>query len=248
MKRMSSNGRPFACLGIIDLPTMARIKTLIVEDQVLFREFLVSVLQRKEDLLPIDTANNGRAALEKFRLLRPKVIILDILIPELSGIRVAQQIRRKDPDVRIVALSSERDLKTLYQIHQLRLQGFIDKNETSAETLSHALDQILQGKRYFSNSYLDAMQRLRSDPDGFYKILSSREQEFISLAGAGLSDAQLAEKLGIRISSVGSHRQKIFKKLNLHSSTELIRYAQAMGFYKQAFRELQIEDAYHLDE
>ena len=227
------------------LTTRAAMKTLIVEDQALFRDFLVAVLQRNEALLPLGIAGDGRTALETFRAHLPRLVLLDILIPEQSGILVARKMLQEAPTTRIIALSAERDPKTLYQIHQLRLSGFIDKNQTNTETLNQAIDTVLRGGRFFSESYRTAINTLRSSPDAFHKILTRREQEFLTLIGSGLSDEEISEKLNIRLASVPSHRQKIYKKLGLHNNTELIRYAQENGFWKPAFKDLNLENSYH---
>lgn len=221
------------------------MKTLVVEDQALFRDFLVAVLQRNDALLPLGTAEDGRTALEQFRTHHPRLVLLDILIPEQSGIIVARTILKEAPLTRIIALSAERDPKTLYQIHQLGLAGFIDKNETTTETLNEAITAVLNGGRFFSESYRNAVRALRTSPDAFHKILSKREQEFLTLIGSGLLDEEISQKLNISLASVPSYRQKLYKKLGVHSNTELIRYAQETGFWKPAFKDLNLEDSYH---
>ncbi|MEY3001514.1 MAG: hypothetical protein RL648_1728 [Verrucomicrobiota bacterium] len=221
------------------------MKTLIVEDQVLFRDFLVAVLQRNDALLPLGTAGDGRVALDLFRAHHPRLVLLDILIPEQSGILVARHILKEAPATRVIALSSERDPKTLYQIHQLGLAGFIDKNETDAPTLTQAISTVLSGGQFFSESYRATVRAIRTDPDAFHKILSPREQEFLTLVGSGLPDEEIGRKLGISLSSVPTYRQNLYKKLGLHSNTELIRYAQEKGFWKQAFKDLGLENSYH---
>lgn len=221
------------------------MKTLIVEDQALFRDFLVAVLQRNEALLPLGIAGDGLTALEVFRAHHPRLVLLDILIPEQSGILVARRMLQEAPITRIIALSAERDPKTLYQIHQLGLSGFIDKNQTDTKTLSQAIDTVLSGGRFFSESYRTTVRDLRTNPDAFHKILSKREQEFLTLVGSGLSDEEISDKLDISLASVPSYRQNLYKKLGLHSNTELIRYAQETGFWKPAFKDLNLENSYH---
>jgi two-component system nitrate/nitrite response regulator NarL len=224
------------------------MKTLIVEDQALFRDFLVAVLERNDQLLPIGTAADGEEALEVFKRHQPRLVLLDILIPEHSGIIVAKKILSMAPLTRIIAISAEKDPKTLHQVQRLRLSGFIDKNATNAVQLNEAIQQVLKGGTFFSESFLATLKKLRADPNAFHKILSKREQEFLTLVGAGLGDEEIAEALGIREASVPSHRQNLFRKLGLHSNTELVRYAHETGFWKPEFNDLNLRNSYHWHE
>ena len=150
------------------------MKVVVVEDQALFREFLVNLLRDKLSHDVVGFAADGPEALRVVRETDPDLVILDILIPKLSGIHVARCLIDERPGLRILALSSETDLKTVHQVHQLRLSGFIDKNEASVEVLRHAIDLISQRKRYVSANLTLTIERLKSDPKAFQKILTRR--------------------------------------------------------------------------
>lgn len=224
------------------------MKVVVVEDQILFREFLVGLLRERLAMEVVGIAENGHEALEVIRSTQPDLVILDILIPKLSGILVARTILEERPITRILAVSSEMDIKTIHQVHQLNLSGFIDKNEASVEVLVEAIESVRQRKRYFSESLKITVRKLKADPLAFQKILTRREQEVLTLIGGGLSDAEISPRVGLSTTSVQSHRRNLFRKLNVRNTPELIRFAQESGFWKASFRKMDLDGSYHFHE
>ena len=224
------------------------MRAVVVEDQILFREFLVNLLVDTFSHEVAGTATEGPEALDLIRATRPDLVFLDILIPKLSGIHVAKLILEELPGTRILAMSSETDIKTVYQVHQLRVQGFVDKNVATVETLSEAIRCVCAGKRYLSESLRMTVQTLRADPNAFQKILTRREQEVLTHIGAGLSDGEIGKILGLSNTSVQSHRRNLFRKLDVHNTPELIRFAHEAGFWKAEFPRMGLSDSYHLHE
>jgi DNA-binding NarL/FixJ family response regulator len=224
------------------------MRAVVVEDQVLFQEFLANLLVEKLAFELAGTATDGPAALDLIRATRPDLVILDILIPRLSGIQIAKTVLGEMPKTRILAISSETDIKTVYQIHQLRVHGFVDKNEASVAILTEAIRSVCDGKRYLSESLRMTVQKLRADPKAFQKILTRREQEVLTQIGAGLSDAEIGRILGLSDTSVQSHRRNLFRKLDVHNTPELIRFAHDAGFWKAEFPRMGLNETYHVHE
>lgn len=224
------------------------MRVVVVEDQVLFQEFLVDLLQNRLELEIAGIADNGEEALEIIRATRPELLVLDILIPRLSGIHVARTVQKECPSTRILAISSENDIKTIHQVHQLRLMGFVDKNEAGVDILVEAVRSILRGKPFFSESLKLTVKQLKTDPKAFQKILTRREQEVLSYIGGGLSDEEIGQTLGLSTTSIQSHRRNLFRKLDAHSTPELIRFAQEAGFWKASFNRMGLGDSYHIHE
>ncbi|HKJ90253.1 MAG TPA: response regulator transcription factor, partial [Oceanipulchritudo sp.] len=222
------------------------MKVVVVEDQVLFQEFLVDLLRNRLELEIAGIADNGEDALEIIRETRPELLVLDILIPRLSGIHVARTVQKECPSTRILAISSENDIKTIHQVHRLRLMGFVDKNEASVDILVEAVHSILRGKPFFSESLKLTVKQLKTDPKAFQKILTRREQEVLSYIGGGLSDEEIGHTLGLSTTSIQSHRQNLFRKLHAHSTPELIRSAQEPGFWKASFKRMGIGNSYYI--
>jgi DNA-binding NarL/FixJ family response regulator len=222
------------------------MQVVVVEDQKLFQEFLVTLLQNRLGFEIVGKAEEGPEALRIIRETRPQLVILDILIPKLSGIFVAKTILDELPSTKILALSSEGDVKTIHQVHQLHLSGFVDKNEASVELLTEAIQAISSGRRFFSDSLKLTVRNLQADPQSFQKILTRREQEVLTYIGGGHSDAEIGQLMGLSPSSIQSHRRNLFQKLNVHSTPELIQFAQESGFWKAAFNKMKLSKTYHL--
>ena len=216
----------------------------MVEDQALFREFLVDALEGKLDCQVVGQAADGETALDVVRAQKPDLLILDILIPRLSGIHVASILGKEIPTLRIMGLSAELDVKTVHQVHRLQLAGFIDKNDAGREVLQEAVACMRKRQRYFSPTMSKVLRSLKIDPQAFSKILTRREQEVLTLAG--WSDDHIAEALGLGVTSVQTHRKNLFRKLDVHSTPELIRYAHQAGFWKSEFERMDLRDTYHL--
>jgi DNA-binding NarL/FixJ family response regulator len=222
------------------------MRVLIVEDQVLFQEFLVNLLTETLGHEVVGTATEGPQAIEQFRRTRPTLVLLDILIPKLSGIHVAKAILAEGPETRVIALSSESDAKTIHQVYRLHLSGFVDKNEASVEVLSEAIAKVESGGRFFSESLRLSVRSMQKDPDSFQKILTRREQEVLTYIGGGLSDSEIGKILGLSDLSIQTHRRNLFRKLNVRSTPELIQFAQEYGFWKPAFNKMDLSRTYHL--
>jgi DNA-binding NarL/FixJ family response regulator len=224
------------------------MKVVVIEDQVLFQEFVVRLLGEMDDYTVVATGRTGEEALDLVRRHKPRILVLDILIPRISGIQVAATVMKEQPQTRILAISSETDSKTIYQVNRLGIAGFIDKNEATVETFKEALKAISQGKRFLSGSLKVKLQELRTDPFAFQKVLTRREQEVLTLIGGGLSDAEIGVHLGLSEGSIHSHRRNLFRKLDVHSTPELIRFANESGFWKAAFPKMDLTDTYHIHE
>jgi DNA-binding NarL/FixJ family response regulator len=222
------------------------MKVVVVEDQSLFRDFITDLLRNRFQAEIAAVAEDGESALQCIREHRPNLVILDILIPRLSGIHVARTVQKDFPRTRILALSAEIDIKTVHQVQQLNLPGYVDKNEATVEVLSEAIETVRDGGRFYSSGLQKSIRKIRTDPLGFHKILTRREQEILAYIGGGLSDPEIGKILGLSETSVQTHRRNLLRKLDLNSTPELIRFAQESGFWKPSFRRMGLDDTYHI--
>jgi two-component system response regulator NreC len=113
------------------------------------------------------------------------------------------------------------------------LFGFVDKNTESIEELKKAVAQMGEGNCYYAATVQQNMLIQKTDPNAFSKILTEREQELMRYIGAGASNERIAEQLNLRPVSVQNHKARIMRKLNLHTTVDLIRYAMQKGFVNQ---------------
>jgi len=213
-------------------PRTKSLKIIIVEDQKLFQELLTHIAVNEFGHEVIGIATNGMEAIQLCREENPDLLLLDLLIPKISGLVVAENLRHEIPDLRILAISSEVDPLTVYRAFEIGLNGFLDKGSQSIEKLTDAIESVGKGKTYFSEVILEERKKLLKEPLSFQKILSPREQEVLSLIGGCYSDQEIGEFIGLSSSTVQTHRKHIMHKTNTHSTPALIKYALENGFWK----------------
>ena len=207
------------------------MKTIIIEDQKLGIDLVRNCLTDKFELVATcQTIKDGWKAYEKHSL---EVVILDIALPDGSGLDLANRILKDNSKVRILGVSGRTDEYTLYRVFMTGLFGFVDKNTESIDELKKAVQQLGEGNCYYAATVQQNMLIQRTDPLAFSKILTEREQELLRYFGAGASNERIAESLNLRPVSVQNHKARIMRKLGLHSTVELIRYAMQKGFVNQ---------------
>ena len=207
------------------------MKTIIIEDQKLGIDLVRQCLTDRFELVATcQTIKDGWKAFEKHR---PEAVILDIELPDGSGLDLANRILKADPKVRILGVSGRTDEYTLYRVFMTGLFGFVDKNTESIDELRKAVQQLGEGNCYYAATVQQNMLIQKTDPNAFSKILTEREQELLRYFGAGASNERIAEQLSIAPVSVQNHKARIMRKLGLHTTVDLIRYAMQKGFVNQ---------------
>jgi two-component system, NarL family, response regulator NreC len=212
-----------------DMPTQAP-HFFVVEDQTILRKLLISHL-RAEYLGCDVTEATSLAELQKTDLseLRPDLTLVDLELPDGNSLEwVEQQLKTAHYPKMIVLTSVDEDYVLFRALHS-SLPGFVHKNDEPA-VLHQAIRTVLAGGVFFSATVQKMRSRMHSDPNFFNKVLSDREQKILEYLGQGLSNEEVAQLFGLRVSSVADHRKNIMCKLGLHSQTELMRYALEKGF------------------
>ena len=212
--------------------TIKPLEIVIVEDQQLFQDILKHVVTNTFGYKVVGVASNGIEALRMCREHKPGLLLLDICIPQTSGLVVAEILRSESPGTKILAVSSENDPVTIHRAFKANIQGFLDKSTQNMETLTEAISKVASGGTYYSKSILKVRDKLLGEAMSFQKILSPREQEILALIGGCYSDQEIGNLVGLSPSTVQTHRKNIMGKVGVHSTPELIRYALDNGFWK----------------
>lgn len=203
------------------------IKIIITDDHPLMRIGIKTMISGSRDMQVIGEASSGKQLLDMLQTLCPDIVLLDILMPDLSGIDTAKTVRKQYPDIKILMISSECDEETLLNVMNIGIDGFISKSQPASE-LHLAIHDIMQGNSYFGADLSMLIRDIslnksasRDDPS----IFSKKELEIIQLSCEGYLSKEIANKLNISPRTVEGHKAKIFKKLGLNTTVEMVRYA-----------------------
>lgn len=209
---------------------------LIIDDHPLFREGLKTIIDRQDRFTVVGEAGNGRKGLQMAKKLKPDLVIVDISLPDQSGIQLTREMRSLLPATRILIVSMHSKIDYIAEAFQAGATGYVVK-ESASERLVQGLDSIARGDYFLDSSVSHTVvENLMKSPlkeakitDADYGTLTPREQEVMRLLAEGLSCKEVAKKLFISHKTVENHRANIMNKLDIHSTIELIRYAAKLG-------------------
>ena len=218
----------YGARGTVDLPckTLRPITALVVDDHPIVCEGIGAVLERRLDIRVIGNAATGREAVKNALLLRPHVVIMDLVMPELSGVDATEQILREAPETHIIVLSVCRTSEHIFRALRAGAQGYVLKQSATSE-LGVAVNDVLRGKRYLSHEVAEIVRCMSVDGElrSPMERLSAREREVLHLTVDGASSKEIARRLGLSPKSVETYRSRIMEKLGVGSYRALIQYA-----------------------
>jgi len=198
------------------------------------RRGLRLLLENQPGFSVVGEASDGRQAVEQAAATQPDVAVLDIAMPNLSGIEAAQRITSTLPHTGIVILSMHSDEGYVLRALKAGAKGYLLK-DSAEDDLIEAIKAVHQGKAFFSPEISnmlveDYMREIKTRGTGdSYELLSSREREILQLVAEGKSNKDIATALNLSLYTVETHRRNLQEKLNLHSLAELILYAVRKG-------------------
>jgi len=207
------------------------LRILIADDHELVRKGLRAVLDGQGGWSICGEAVNGRQAVELARQLKPDVLVMDVTMPELNGLEATRQIRKELPKTEVLILTVHESEQLVGEVLAAGARGYILKGDTT-RLLVAAVEAIAQHKPFFTGTasevvlggYFRPGQPPRKESRDLPR-LTAREREIVQLLTEGRSNKEAATTLGISVKTVDAHRANIMHKLNLHSVTDLVRYA-----------------------
>lgn len=204
------------------------INLLIVDDHQLITEGLSQILKSEKIIGEIQTANNGKEALEKILIDSIDCVIMDINMPVLNGIEATKVIKKENPKIKIIVVSMLCDASIVSKMLKAGADAFINKDTGKAELLK-AIDKVMNGEKYISpgisnNLFTHFNDRKISGPKN-EKHLTVREIEIIGYIAEGLTNHEIADKLFLSTVTVDTHRKNMLAKLHLKNTASLIKYA-----------------------
>jgi DNA-binding NarL/FixJ family response regulator len=214
---------------------MPEIRVLIAEDHETVREGLKLIIDAQPDMTVVGEAGDGREAVKLAQQLAPDVLMMDISMPELNGLKAAAKLKRVAPDIKILTLTRHTDQAYLQELLEAGVSGYVLKQSTATDLLravrtvaagNNYLDPAMTGK-IFSN-YVEKSSRLRGETRG--ESLTEREREVLRQIAWGYSNKEIAERFDISIKTVEAHKANALKKLGMHSRIDIVRYAVLQGW------------------
>lgn len=209
---------------------MSKITLLVADDHNVVRKGLRFILERDENIEIVAEAQDGRQAVAMAEKHCPKVVILDIAMPQLNGIDAAAAILRKQPEANIILLSMHSDEEYLVRALNVGVKAYLLK-DSAEEDLLRAVSAVTRGHGFFSPAIAQALaedyvRQLRTkNLQDSYELLTDREKEVLQLLAEGRSNKDVASVLNLSPYTVETHRTHIMQKLNLHSTAEIVLYA-----------------------
>lgn len=211
------------------------IKLALVDDHRLFREGLRSMILSQPDLTVVGEAADSTEAYTMIEATEPDVLVLDLALPGATGVTVAREVLRRNPQMRILLLSMLVDEEHVAQALEAGVTGYAAKVQ-SADEVFEAIRAVSEGKAYLSpmisRFVLDEYMRLRKGGEPVHtplRALTAREREIFDLSVRGLSNDTISTQLFISKRTVETHRGRIMRKLGVHSAADLVRIAAKHG-------------------
>ena len=213
---------------------MEKIRVLVVDDHTIVRDGIRALLGLAGDIEVVGEAENGREALDRVRELVPDVVLMDVAMPTMDGLEATRRIHREFPQTKVLALTQYDDREYVFSVVEAGAQGFISKTAASAEVVS-GIRAVHRGDSFLSPSVAKllvehyregAALRKSQDP---YGQLTDREREILKLLAEGYTGQEIAEMLVISPKTVEGHKTNLMSKLDIHSRTDLVKYALRKG-------------------
>jgi two-component system response regulator NreC len=217
---------------------------MLVDDHDVVRRGLRSFLNSRNDVNIVAEAKNGLDALQRASETRPELVIMDISMPDMDGMEATRRLKELYPECLVLALTVHEDKQYFMEMLAAGASGYITK-QAAAEELGLAIQTVAAGNVYLQPALarwlLDDYQRLASESAQQTKpqendenmigleILSGRERQVLELVGEGFNNQQIGKQLELSPKTIARHRERIMHKLNMHSRTELVKFAIRTG-------------------
>ncbi len=211
-------------------------RIIVVDDHPLFREGIKRIIESTSKYELVGEAGTGRQGLQMAKKLKPDLVLVDMSLPDQSGIELTRDILKFSSEIRILIVSMHSKVDYIVKAFQVGATGYLVK-ESAADMLLEGMDHVLRGDYYMDTKVSQkVVRKLVGIPKhetvkavDSYDSLTPREQEIMVLLAEGMSTSQIADKLFISPKTAENHRSSIMRKLKIHSTIELVRYAAKIG-------------------
>ena len=218
---------------------MENLRILLAEDHETVREGIKLIIDGQDDMEVCGEAGDGREAIRLAQELKPHVLVMDVSMPELNGLKAAAKLKRIAPEIRIITLTRHTDEAYLQELLQAGVSGYVLKQSASNELIrairavaagGNYLDPAITGKVF--GSYAGRREKMRGETRG--ESLTDRESEVLRRIALGYSNKEIAAELDISVKTVEAHKANALRKLDMHSRIDIVRYAILQGWMQDS--------------
>lgn len=213
---------------------MDKIKIVIAEDHLTVREGIKMLINSQTDMEVIGEAENGNAAIRETKKLSPDIVLMDVTMPELNGLKATKKIKQVCPETKVLVLTRHTDDAYLQQLIEAGASGYVLKQSAHME-LIHAIQAVAKGNSYLDPSITNKVMnryasRFFSHGSKNSTHLTDRETEILQLIAWGYSNKEIAARCNISVKTVEAHKAKAMSKMEMHSRIDIVRYAILQGW------------------
>ncbi|MGB0895721.1 MAG: response regulator [Flavobacteriaceae bacterium] len=207
---------------------MGKIKIHLVDDHQIVIDGLLAVLKLEADFEVVGFSLNGENVYERLTKNNADILILDINMPNIDGIDILKDFKKKGVSCKIIVLSSYDDIKLIKEVLNLGVSGYLSK-KCAGENIAEAIREVYNGKQYFCDSIKDKMLNSFASTDQSTETpvtnITKRELEILQLVVKEFTTKEISEQLTISVNTIDTHRKNIMKKLNVKNTIGLVKYA-----------------------
>jgi len=205
---------------------MKQIKILVVDDHSIVRQGLKQILADSQSLIVAGEASTGQEALQKIRSSNFDMVIMDISLPDRSGLDMLEQIKIIAPKLPVLILSMHAEEQYATRAFKSGASGYLTK-ESASEQLVIAINKVAQGGKYISPSLAEKLvfELVKDSEKALHENLSDRELQVLCLLASGKTLTDISQALHVSVKTVSTYRTRILEKMGMHNNAELIRYA-----------------------
>lgn len=213
---------------------MNTLKIIVADDHHLVRTGIVKILEEHAPFEVISDVDNGQDAIEKCKILKPDIILLDLDMPIMNGLEAVPILKEQSPGLKIGILTMHKEKFLVEKLLKMGVDGYLYKS-SDPQDLIYGIEKIAEGKRYYDPEVTEnvVLEKAFSEPDKenalLLALLSEREKEILTMIAEGQSSSEIGEKLFISARTAETHRSNIIKKIQVKNVAGLIRFAIKSG-------------------
>lgn len=209
------------------------IRIILADDHKIVRDGLKTLIEKESDMEVVAEAEDGRMTVKLAKKLSPDVVIMDITMPDMNGIDATRDIVREVTGVKVIALSMHSDRRFVTGMLEAGAKGYLLK-DCAFEELAMAIRTVVSNQTYLSPRIADIVidryvKKSHTTDTSAFSVLTQREREILQLLAEGMSTKETAFHLNVSVKTVETHRRNIMDKLNIHTITDLVKYAIREG-------------------